>query len=117
MKTFDAIPSELPDQEIDADEVAMILSTSGTTGRSRGVVRTHRSIIGFIQTHNMYPWEGKSLLQFKSTHMSGSLVPLANVAKGITTVAVWKLEREQLYKAVDMYKVFMHFCLRNNSLF
>jgi acyl-CoA synthetase (AMP-forming)/AMP-acid ligase II len=40
----------LPEVKVDEDDPATILYTSGTTGRPKGAVNTHRSIIGFIRT-------------------------------------------------------------------
>jgi acyl-CoA synthetase (AMP-forming)/AMP-acid ligase II len=40
----------LPDDPIDEDDPAVILYTSGTTGRPKGAVASQRSIIGFVQT-------------------------------------------------------------------
>jgi acyl-CoA synthetase (AMP-forming)/AMP-acid ligase II len=40
----------LPDEPIDEDEPAVILYTSGTTGRPKGALASQRSIIGFVQT-------------------------------------------------------------------
>jgi long-chain acyl-CoA synthetase len=39
----------LPDVPIDEDDPAVILFTSGTTGRPKGAVGTHRGIVGFVQ--------------------------------------------------------------------
>jgi long-chain acyl-CoA synthetase len=41
--------AELPDTPIAEDDRAVILYTSGTTGRPKGAVGTHRGIVGFVQ--------------------------------------------------------------------
>jgi len=49
----EAVPdAALPDTPIAEDDRAVILFTSGTTGRPKGAVASHRAIIGFVQGAN-----------------------------------------------------------------
>ncbi len=41
--------ASLPDQPIEEDAPAVILFTSGTTGRPKGALNSHRGIVGFVQ--------------------------------------------------------------------
>jgi long-chain acyl-CoA synthetase len=49
----DLPPAELPDVEVAPDDVATIMYTSGTTGRPKGAVGTHRNICSHVM-NSMY---------------------------------------------------------------
>lgn len=46
--------AELPDAPIDEDDPAVILYTSGTTGRPKGAVVSHRALAGFVKTQTLH---------------------------------------------------------------
>ncbi len=48
---------ELPGQPIDEDDPCLILYTSGTTGRPKGAVVSHRALVGFAQTQAFHGLE------------------------------------------------------------
>jgi len=53
---FDALwhhddDAELPDAPIGEDDPAIILYTSGTTGRPKGAINTHRNVVAFVTTN------------------------------------------------------------------
>ncbi|MBW2267590.1 MAG: acyl--CoA ligase [Deltaproteobacteria bacterium] len=66
----------LPETPIDEDEAAVILFTSGTTGRPKGAVNSHRGIIGFVQTTGLAAVRGMMMAAAKGTAQEENPPPM-----------------------------------------
>ena len=66
--------AELPKTPIAEDDPCVILYTSGTTGKPKGALTSHRSILGFVQCYSLTGLEGV-LLGARELAASGGTPP------------------------------------------
>ncbi|HKJ25636.1 MAG TPA: class I adenylate-forming enzyme family protein [Myxococcota bacterium] len=64
--------ADLPDVPIDEDDPACILYTSGTTGRPKGAVNTHRNIVA---VNRIQVWHGLRLMKIQGPPPPGAPPP------------------------------------------
>jgi len=95
----------LPDEAIAEDDPAMLIFTSGTTGRAKAAVLSHRSIIAYSMLQNYIGYRGMvmagitpsggppptRLAVFPLFHVSGLGATVNSIMTGATTV--WPLGR------------------------
>ncbi|XP_058098490.1 probable CoA ligase CCL5 [Magnolia sinica] len=92
------------------DDTATLLYSSGTTGMSKGVVSSHRNLIGTVQTiigrFRLEDGEQSFICTVPMFHVYG-LVAFATglLAAGSTIVVLSKFEMDDMLSAIDRYHV------------
>lgn len=104
--------ADLPDVEIDEDDPCLLLFTSGTTGRPKGALVSHRTLIAFTMssffigarrglTEPPAGEQGAALAPFPLFHLSGSMGSVTSMlAAGAKTV--WPMGRFDPAKIIDL---------------
>jgi fatty-acyl-CoA synthase len=105
-------PEPFPPPLEDEEEVLSINYTSGTTGRPKGVMVTHRgcylNALGEVIEVNLRP-ESRYLWTLPMFHCNGWNFPYAVTAVGATHVCLPKVEAAAVYRLVETEGV-THFC-------
>jgi len=80
-----AADATLPEEPIDEDAPCLILFTSGTTGRPKGAVVSHRAIIGFVKTQTFHGLERMMVAMRESPPDPDSAPPPVETCAMVTT--------------------------------
>jgi long-chain acyl-CoA synthetase len=102
-------PDTAPGVEITPEDRAVILYTSGTTGRPKGVLLSHRNLISnAIAGTRDDPDETKgkaSLAVLPLAHAFGITVSNVAYLSGTKTVMVARFDLEQVFQLIEKYRV------------
>ena len=108
---FDAAP--LPSTAIDPEDDALQLYTSGTTGRPKGAVMTHGSILASLDTGgktNLRPWqqpvEGDvTLLAMPCFHISGTGTGIGTMLAGTNAIVLAEYDPARALELIERHPI------------
>jgi long-chain acyl-CoA synthetase len=100
-------PADEPTDEPEADDLAVLFYTSGTTGRPKGAVHTHRSLLAEIALrHDDFSPDDIALCVMPFFHVGGSATNLFPAfASGATTVIQRTFDEALVLQAIEKEKV------------
>jgi acyl-CoA synthetase (AMP-forming)/AMP-acid ligase II len=97
---------------VDEDDPHMIFFTSGTTGRSKGVVLSHRTEVIRSMLGGMSTWpRGANICMFPQFHMAGWASTLEAWISNEAAVYVDGGDTEQILDATDRYRGHRLYCI------
>lgn len=98
----------LPGVELEPDDIATILYTSGTTGRPKGVMLSHRNLVsnavggrGDVEGRT----EEHQLAILPLAHAFGILVSNVSYLSGVTIVMHPRFDAASVFSAIERYKI------------
>jgi acyl-CoA synthetase (AMP-forming)/AMP-acid ligase II len=104
--------AELPDTPLEEDDPCLLLFTSGTTGRPKGALVSHRTLVAFTMssffigarrsmTEKMAGEPGATLAPFPLFHLSGTMGSTTALLAGGGT-SVWPMGRFDAAKIIQL---------------
>ncbi|KAG2319654.1 hypothetical protein Bca52824_012867 [Brassica carinata] len=93
-------------QRVNQDDTAALLYSSGTTGRSKGVMITHRNLIALVHTYRLrFGLEQRTVCTIPMCHVfSFGGFATSLIALGWTTVVLPRFEMAKLLSAVETHR-------------
>jgi acyl-CoA synthetase (AMP-forming)/AMP-acid ligase II len=89
--------------EVEPDDVALVMYSSGTTGRPKGVMLTHANLVAHtVNAHDGWVFEpgDKSLVAMPLFHVGGSSYVLFGIHDGIASVMTREPDAASLARAI-----------------
>ena len=95
---------------VNQDDTATLLYSSGTTGASKGVVGSHKSLIAMVQINlvrfNLTEGDHRFICTVPMFHIYGLAVfALALLASGTTVVILSKYEMHDMLSSIEKYRI------------
>ncbi len=94
----------------DDEDVALQPYTSGTTGRPKGVLLTHRNLISNVQAVSklfpLSPEEDRLLVPIPMFHITGmTVMMLSPLARGSTIYPMLRWDAEEAFRLIEKHKI------------
>lgn len=95
-----------PSVDMKQEDTATLLYSSGTTGKSKGVISTHGSLIaGILSRDGMGPGDKIYLCTVPMFHVLGFFCTVCCVATGKTVVVMPKFDLGEMLWSIERYRV------------
>jgi long-chain acyl-CoA synthetase len=104
-------PSDEPAETVNENDIAAIYYSSGTTGRPKGAIHTHKSLVAEMLLPVKLPvldltFNDIALCVMPFFHVGGSAAHMLSVfAMGATSIVLKKFDEEAVLQAIQDYKI------------